>query len=166
MIEASVNGQPALSLKMENGNYFLDGQPVTWEKIQVTPSVWHVLLTGVSYRILITQVDREEKEVRLVINGKKAQVKLTTEMDRMLAKLGMGTATGKRAVFIKAPMPGMIYSIRVNEGDVVKKGDAVLILEAMKMENVIKAPGDGVIKQIHLKPGVTVEKGQLLITFV
>lgn len=165
MIEASVNGQPSLSLKEEKGNYFLDGQPVTWEKIQVTASVWHVLLTGNSYRVLITHVDREEKEVKLVINGKKAQVKLTTEMDRLLAKLGMGTAKGKRAAFIKAPMPGMIYSIRVNEGDVVKKGDAVLILEAMKMENVIKAPGDGVIKQIHLKPGVTVEKGQLLITF-
>lgn len=165
MMDASVNEMPSLSLSESGGVVKIGDQPVQWERIQVDANTWHVLLQGKGYRVLVHSVDRQEKEVLLTVNGKKAKVKLTTEMDRLLARLGMNAAAGKRAAHLKAPMPGMIYSIRVAEGDAVKKGDAVLILEAMKMENVIKAPGDGTIKQIHVQKGMSVDKGQLLITF-
>ena len=64
---------------------------------------------------------------------------------------------------IKAPMPGLVIEVAVEIGQTVTKGDKVLILEAMKMENVIKAAGDGVVKAIHTTKGQPVEKGQLLI---
>ena len=66
---------------------------------------------------------------------------------------------------LKAPMPGLVLKVLVKPGDVVKKNDAVLILEAMKMENVIKAPGDAVVSAVHVQERVAVEKGQLLLNF-
>ena len=66
---------------------------------------------------------------------------------------------------IKAPMPGSILNILVEAGQEVKAGDQLLILEAMKMENVIKSPGDGVVAKIHVDEKQSVEKNQVLISF-
>ncbi len=62
-------------------------------------------------------------------------------------------------------MPGLLLDIKVQEGQEVQKGEILLILEAMKMENVIKAPTDARIKHIKVQKGQTVEKNQLLIEF-
>jgi biotin carboxyl carrier protein len=62
-------------------------------------------------------------------------------------------------------MPGMVLKILITEGDQVKKGDALLVLEAMKMENIIKSPADGLVKKINAVQGTAVEKNQVLIQF-
>ncbi|MCC7050886.1 MAG: acetyl-CoA carboxylase biotin carboxyl carrier protein subunit, partial [Bacteroidia bacterium] len=54
---------------------------------------------------------------------------------------------------------------KVKEGDKVTKGDALMVLEAMKMENILKSPGDGIIKKINVSKGQAVEKNTVLITF-
>ena len=64
---------------------------------------------------------------------------------------------------IKAPMPGLILEVNVEEGAEVQEGDYLLVLEAMKMENTLTAPRDGVVKSVSIKKGETVEKNQLLI---
>ncbi|MEZ4891955.1 MAG: acetyl-CoA carboxylase biotin carboxyl carrier protein subunit [Saprospiraceae bacterium] len=69
----------------------------------------------------------------------------------------------QKANIVKAPMPGMVLNILVEPGQQVTKGDSLLILEAMKMENMIKAAGDGVIKAVHVQTGAAVDKGQLLL---
>jgi biotin carboxyl carrier protein len=79
--------------------------------------------------------------------------------------MGMSSATANKVNNIKAPMPGLIINLKVAEGDTVKAGDQLLILEAMKMENILKSPGDGVIKKIKVKKGDSVEKNQVLIEF-
>lgn len=165
MTEAFVNGKQEFQIRIEDGKYFFGNDPSGCDIHRVNDSYFHILMNGNSFRVLVNKIDHDEREVFLVINGKKAKVKLSSELDKLLTKLGMNGAATKKAAFVKAPMPGMIYSIRVSEGDLVKKGDAVLILEAMKMENVIKSPGDGSISKIHVKPGMSVEKGQLLVTF-
>jgi biotin carboxyl carrier protein len=65
---------------------------------------------------------------------------------------------------VNAPMPGTILDIRVNAGDTIKKGQVVLILEAMKMENEIMAPEDGKITSINTSKGASVNSGDLLFT--
>jgi biotin carboxyl carrier protein len=66
---------------------------------------------------------------------------------------------------MKAPMPGLVLDIKVATGDVIKKGDAVVVLEAMKMENNLKSPGDGTVKKVSVNKGQAVEKNQVLIEF-
>ena len=73
------------------------------------------------------------------------------------------TVKGKEgSLKVTAPMPGTILAVNVKVGDQVKKGDTLVILEAMKMENEIAAPEDGVVASINVEAGVSVESGQLL----
>jgi biotin carboxyl carrier protein len=62
-------------------------------------------------------------------------------------------------------MPGLIIDLKVKAGDAVKPGDQLLILEAMKMENILKSQGEGTVKTVKVNKGDTVEKGQVLIEF-
>ena len=64
---------------------------------------------------------------------------------------------------IKAPMPGLVVSVRAGIEESVKQGQPVIILEAMKMENELRSPVNGVIKEICTEKGSTVEKGQILV---
>ena len=66
---------------------------------------------------------------------------------------------------LKSPMPGLVIKIDIKPGDSVAKGDPLMILEAMKMENQIKSKGDGVIAEILVNEGQAVEKNELLIRF-
>jgi biotin carboxyl carrier protein len=66
---------------------------------------------------------------------------------------------------IKAPMPGLVLRILASEGEEVQKGGNLLVLEAMKMENIIKAPADVIIKSVKVNPGDKVEKNQVMMIF-
>lgn len=74
-----------------------------------------------------------------------------------------GEADGARGARIKPPMPGKIVSLSVAEGDEVKAGQVLLILEAMKMQNEIAAPSSGIVKKVHVKAGQNVEGKDVLI---
>src|SRR6185295_9045954 len=97
------------------------------------------------------------------INGEKYLIQLRDKFDLLLEKMGMSGVAASKVNVIKAPMPGLIVDLRVKDGDAVKTGDPLLVLEAMKMENIIKSPGDGQVKKVNVKKGDRVEKGQLLI---
>jgi len=77
--------------------------------------------------------------------------------------MGLQTLTGSKVENIKAPMPGLVLEVMVSAGQTVQKGDPVLILEAMKMENVLKAPGDGTVVSVEVSKGNAVEKNAVLI---
>ena len=98
------------------------------------------------------------------IGGKTYAVKLQDEQARMMKNMGFDRNAAK-VKEIKAPMPGLVINVLVKPGDQVKKGDPILVLEAMKMENVIKAPGDAVVSAVPAEKGRAVEKGQLLVSF-
>jgi biotin carboxyl carrier protein len=74
------------------------------------------------------------------------------------------TAGKTGSIKVNSPMPGTILDIRVNAGARIKKGQVVLILEAMKMENEIMAPQDGIITSIDTNIGASVNSGDLLFT--
>lgn len=73
-------------------------------------------------------------------------------------------ASAAGSVKINAPMPGKIVDVKVNPGDAVKKGQVVLVLEAMKMENDIVAPEDGTVASVNVAVGSTVEAGETIAT--
>ena len=161
MIKASVNNHPAFTI--ENGT--IDGKPINWDLIKVNETVFHILRNHRSYTATLVNFNKEEKTLLLSINGNEYTVSIKDENDLLLEKLGISGAAAKKINNIKAPMPGLILSINVAVGEEVKKGDTVLILEAMKMENVLKSQGDGKVKKINIALRQTVEKGQVLIEF-
>jgi biotin carboxyl carrier protein len=143
----------------------INNQSFELDMIKSDDDSWHILRNGKSYNIEIIKIDQAEKRVALKINGKTVNVKLTDRFDDLLKSLGMDNMASKKVLELKAPMPGLVLNIVVKEGDSISKGDALLVLEAMKMENNIKSPTDGIIKKIHAVKGNAVEKNQLLISF-
>ena len=94
-----------------------------------------------------------------------APVVRTETVARPAAKAEAPKSTGaKGGIQVVAPMPGKILSVKANVGDAVKKGQVIMILEAMKMENEIVAPEDGTVKTIEVKDGASVDAGALLAT--
>ena len=87
------------------------------------------------------------------------------QFDELLKNLGLDKLVSGVAKDLKAPMPGLVLDVLVKPGDSVKKGDSILVLEAMKMENNIKAAADAVIKKIAVRKGNAVEKNQVLVLF-
>jgi biotin carboxyl carrier protein len=79
--------------------------------------------------------------------------------------MGMANGGARQVKEVKAPMPGLILQIQTAVGATVQKGDVLLILEAMKMENAIKSPVDGIIKAIPVNQGKSVDKNQVLVQF-
>lgn len=79
-------------------------------------------------------------------------------------KAAPAAAAGAGAIKINSPMPGNILSVKASAGQAVKKGDVLMILEAMKMENEICAPQDGTIASVQAAAGDSVESGDVLVT--
>ncbi|MES2646675.1 MAG: acetyl-CoA carboxylase biotin carboxyl carrier protein subunit [Bacteroidota bacterium] len=103
------------------------------------------------------------KNAIVEVEGENFEITIKDELDQMLEVMGFGIATTKHIKEIKAPMPGLVLEISVIDGQEVKEGERILILEAMKMENSIMIPADAIIKKILVKAGQAVDKGQVLI---
>lgn len=118
-----------------------------------------------SIEVDLLERDFNKRIYIIKIKGTLYEVKIENELDMLISKMGL--ALGEDAVGneIHAPMPGLIIDIPVSEGQEVKEGDVVCVLEAMKMENALLSPKDGVIKSVYVKKSQTVEKGVLLIDF-
>lgn len=80
------------------------------------------------------------------------------------APVAAPAASSQGSVVMNAPMPGKIIAIKASVGQAVKRGDVVLILEAMKMENEVVAPNDGTIASINVGSGDSIEAGDVLAT--
>ena len=126
-------------------------------------SGFHVLKDGRSYKADLQKADFLKKTYSVRINSNNYEVSISNELDLLIEEMGLGLATAQLVNDIKAPMPGLILDVLVEEGQEVKKGDYLLVLEAMKMENTLTAPRDGVVKSIGVKKGQTVDKNQLLL---
>jgi biotin carboxyl carrier protein len=111
------------------------------------------------------EADAAAKRYTIKVNGKHYPVILKDRFDILLEKMGMNSSSGTRINHVRAPMPGLIIALKVKDGDAVKAGDTLLILEAMKMENIIKAPGDAIVRTVKVRMGEGVEKNQVLIEF-
>lgn len=108
-------------------------------------------------------VEQRDGIYHVLIHGDMYEIEVTDERRQRLARSGGGfEVTGE--VVIKSPMPGLIVNVSVEPGQEVKKGQTVVILESMKMENELKAPRDGVIGRIDVKKGDSVEQNKILVT--
>jgi biotin carboxyl carrier protein len=169
MFSASINGSDPVKTNLRlNGQEFegeLNGNKVNGSLIKINPYQFHLLYNNKSYNVDVIKMNSEEKALLIKINGTKFNIQLRDKYDELLHSLGMDNMASKKVSDVKAPMPGMVLNVLVHEGVEVKKGDALIVLEAMKMENILKSPGDGVVKKIVALKGKAVEKNEVLIQF-
>jgi len=123
----------------------------------------HVLEKDKAYKATVSQADFLNKTYSIAINGNMYQVHIEDKYDRQVKKMGLLAASSQKVNTITAPMPGLIIDLMVEVGQEISEGTPLLILSAMKMENVILSQGDGVVKSIEVNKNDAVEKGQLII---
>ncbi len=117
------------------------------------------------YTITCLNVNEESKTLTLLYNGHKFNASITEPLDEILKSMGLENALTPKISDLKAPMPGLVLQVLVKPGDSVNKGDKILVLEAMKMENAIKSPTDGIVNDVLVQQGLAVDKNQILITY-
>ncbi len=133
---------------------------VDFESVSGQP-VFSLILDGRSYESFVYQ---GEEDWDVLLRGRQYQVKVEDEREKRLkAAAGGGVAEGGE-YHLKAPMPGLVVAILVEEGQPVKKGQVMLILESMKMQNELKSPRDGVMGRIRVKAGESVEQKQAMLS--
>ncbi len=125
--------------------------------------LFHILKENTSYKAKLISANYAKKEFIISVNGTEHHIQLEDEYDALIQKMGLNISASGKMNEVKAPMPGLVLDILVEPGQSIQKGDQLLVLEAMKMENVIKASGEGTIKNIVSKKGDAVSKGDLLI---
>lgn len=133
--------------------------------IKVSKNKYHLIRNNKPFCIEILKSDFNKKQYILIVNNNKFEININDHLDQLINEMGFTLGSAKNVDSIAAPMPGLILEVHVNVGQEVKEDDPLLILEAMKMENVITSPHDGIIKSVNAIKGNTVEKGSLLIEF-
>ena len=165
MYKAKVNGNIEHKIDLQDGQGTIDGQPfdldLQWENAHRA----HAVYNGKSLTIDIVEHSRNAKTAVILIDGVRYDVELTDKYDELLMDLGMEVGASSKMKTLNAPMPGLVLDIMVESGQEVAQGEPLVILEAMKMENVIKSPGAGVVQKITVTKSQTVEKNEILVEF-
>ncbi|RYE19452.1 MAG: acetyl-CoA carboxylase biotin carboxyl carrier protein subunit [Sphingobacteriales bacterium] len=163
MLQIKVNEKDTFSVTQEDGNLLLNNNAVSWDAQFQPNGLISVLYNNKSYTAQIEQVDTKSKEVTLSINGQRYKTSIQEPIDQLLTSMGLDLKAMQKIEPVKAPMPGMVLKVLVEPGQQINKGDGLLILEAMKMENVLKAQGPATVKAIKAVERTAVEKGAILI---
>jgi len=133
---------------------------IDFEAVNGQP-VFSLILDGKSYEAFVYFEDGDWK---VMLHGTLYPVLVEDERERRLRQVSGSSVTQSGEFHLKAPMPGMVVSIPVKEGQKIDKGDALIILESMKMQNELRSPRPGKVIHIRVKPGDNVEKRQTLLS--
>ena len=165
MYKAKVN-EKEFNIEIDtNKEGTINGEPFKLDMLELEKERFHIIRNNKSYNAEVISFDADEKTFKIKVNGNQYQVAMKDKFDLLLQSMGMDSLNSKKVNELKAPMPGLVLDIRVNVGDQIKKGEPLIVLEAMKMENVLKAVADVTIKKIGVEKGQAVEKNQLLLQF-
>jgi biotin carboxyl carrier protein len=157
--------QISFDVRHKDGQTWLNEKAIQWDLQAINEHTFHAIYQGKSFTIEVVKADFSEKNFLLKINGQKIEYSAKDATDLLLEKMGLQGKSSAKINHLKAPMPGLIVDVRVAVGQKVSKGENLLVLEAMKMENIIKSPTEGTIKAIKVQKGENVEKNKILIEF-
>ncbi|MCC6818785.1 MAG: biotin/lipoyl-binding protein [Bacteroidia bacterium] len=165
MLEAIVNGK-TVKVDFQGKEVTVNDKTSLLDILSVQDGkFFHMIYNQHSYMFELIGFDKESKTYRIGFDGRVYEIGVKDRFDQLLKSMGLDQVSKPKVNEVKAPMPGLVLSIKVTENQEVKKGDPILILEAMKMENIIKSPIDGIVKQILVSDKQAVDKNQALITF-
>lgn len=157
-------GNRTLEVELGPDGITLEGERIDADLVEMDGTeVRSLLMSGRSHRVLAARKGRGEWSLHL--SGQHYDARVVDERTRSIEEMtgsGEGVA-GPKA--LKAPMPGLVVKVEVAEGDLVTKGQGLVIVEAMKMENELKCGGEAVVRKVLIVPGEAVEKDQVLMEF-
>lgn len=140
----------------------LNNQEITLDLRKINDHTYHIIRQNQSVRLEVLEASFATKKFKFKINGKLIAIVLQDSLDQLIDQMGMSAIQAATEKEVKAPMPGLILHVAIQEGQEVKAGDPLFTLEAMKMENVIKSPLTGKITSLQVKTKQGVEKNQVL----
>ena len=159
---AKLGGQTSVVRITETGKSLykvtVDGHEFMVDGRRTGRNNYSLLIDNRSFEV---DVDTTEDEYRVLMDGRTYRIYMSDERQVRVGGRQSGIEVSGRQE-VKIPMPGNVVAVLVNEGDTVAKGQGMVIVEAMKMENEVRAPGDGEVKEIRVKTGESVESGQVL----
>lgn len=141
-----------------------NGEEVKYDHKFLSKNVILIRINDKNFTMTISY-NEEDLQTEMNLDSKIYTLTCKSELDLIKEKLTLGKGGGKLKKDIKSPMPGIIKAMNVVKGQQIKKGDILLVLEAMKMENEIKATSDCVVKRVNADAMSSVEKNALLIEF-
>ncbi len=159
----TINGQKFDIEITNDGNLLVNGEKRDVNFLALGPSQYSVIMQTKSHEVV---VDERNGEVEVLMGGRLFTGKVLDERAQLLSMRRGGTVADTGEISIKSPMPGLIAAIPVTEGQAVKAGETVIILESMKMQNELKTPRDGVVARVSVQPQQSVEQGKVLVTIV
>jgi len=133
---------------------------VDFESVSGQP-VYSLIIDGKSIESYVYEGD---EDLQVLLRGRLFQVKVEDEREKRLRAAAGGGISEGGEFLMRAPMPGLVVTVGVVEGQEVEKGQVLVILESMKMQNELKAPRAGRIERIRVKPGESVEQKQTLLS--
>ena len=120
-----------------------------------------LLVNGKSYEAYVYE---DEQVLQVLLHGRMFPVLVEDEREKRL-RAASGSRIAERGDYhMRSPMPGLVIAMLVGEGQEVQKGDVLVVLESMKMQNELKSPRAGVISRLRVKPGDSVDQHQTLLT--
>ncbi len=159
---ATINGSEFVIDLEDEQHIVINGQPLEVDMQRIEPShLYSLLVNHVSHEIII---EESGHLFHVMLNGELFEVRVEDERTRRLTRAGHQLPPPTGEVQITAPIPGLIVRVLVEPGQQVSAGQAVALLEAMKMENEIRAPKDGSVVRVAVEAGQRVEQGQTLVT--
>ncbi|TCC96333.1 biotin/lipoyl-containing protein [Pedobacter hiemivivus] len=164
-MNVKVNDRYNFDVELEQKLLKVDGVELQIDSTTLADGHTHVIYNNKSYNIELVSEDKAEKKSVVKVNGTLYEVAIEDQYDLLLKQLGLDNTKANKMLEVKAPMPGLVLNIMVAEGQEVNKGDNLLVLEAMKMENILKSPSSGTVKKVLVNKGVKVEKNEVLIQF-
>ena len=132
-------------------------------KIKATS--FQVIYKNRSYLVDVSSYNQKTKSFEMYINNNLYSVQIQDRFDDLLLGFGIDNALNKKENVLMAPMPGRVVEVLIKEGTFVKEGDSLIILEAMKMENIIKSGRDGFVKKIEVIHDENVKKNSILLHY-
>ena len=124
--------------------------------------VYSLLINGRSYEAYVSESE-DENDWQVLIRGDLFSVSVEDEREKRLRATAGAVASSTDEFNLKAPMPGLIVTVPVSEGQDVHKGEILIVLESMKMQNELKSPRDGKVGRVKVKAGDNVEQNQVLL---
>lgn len=162
----AVIGKTVIPVETGSGQAIVNGRSLNADILTLGNGKFHVLVNNKSYTAEIVDSIPEEKLVSVRINSRIYRVAVKDKYDELLHDLGLDLSNARHAADVKAPMPGLVLNVMVQPGQKIKKGDALIVLEAMKMENILKASADGEVRKVNVKKGDKVEKNQVMVNLL